>query len=637
VRRALERFRGRVLRRSSSGAPNAHGATPEAETLRQRREAARREQDELRRRRDELAQQVSKEHWDLGGLAYEMAVRDHFRLDVLVRRAAVLQEHDMELAELERKLQASAGASTAPPGGSPSGPAGGAALAAAGGSAAGADSVAGATTPQGRASPPAPGTGSPKGMALRVSGPLWMWIFLLPGFLGFGVLAGWASGGSGPSGGAGSPVRVALGEGPAGSGTAPAASAPGESSTSAPAAESSAAEASSTPATSAVGVGTASRAGGSSRIIEEVSPAGTSGTSSATGSTGAATKLPPIKHVFVVMLSNEPYASVFGPESKASYLVHSLEGKGKLLERYYAVAHEELANEVALVSGQGPTPQTATNCPSYAAITPATGGAFGQVLGQGCVYPRSTATLGAQLAAKHLAWRVYLESMGSGTSGDPGGCQHPVLGANDPTAVPGAATSYATFRDPFLYFESVTGASRCAQDNVALTRLRADLSNENRTPALSYIVPDLCHDASPTPCAAGQQAGPADADGFLKSAVGQILASAAYRKDGLLVITTDEAPATGEYADSSSCCGQPRFPNVPAATTPTGLPRGGGEVGALLLSPYVKGGTVESSPYNSFSLLRTIEDLFGLTHLGYASLAGVSSFAPSLFTAAPSG
>ena len=59
---------------------------------------------ELLRRRDELAEQVTELHWDLGGLAYEMATRDYFRLDVLVRRAALLQERDAELAELERLL-----------------------------------------------------------------------------------------------------------------------------------------------------------------------------------------------------------------------------------------------------------------------------------------------------------------------------------------------------------------------------------------------------------------------------------------------------------------------------------------------------------------------------------------------------
>jgi hypothetical protein len=60
---------------------------------------------ELRRRRDELAEQVAELQWNLGGLTYEMAIRDHFRIDVLVRRAAMLQERDAELAELERLLR----------------------------------------------------------------------------------------------------------------------------------------------------------------------------------------------------------------------------------------------------------------------------------------------------------------------------------------------------------------------------------------------------------------------------------------------------------------------------------------------------------------------------------------------------
>jgi hypothetical protein len=59
----------------------------------------------LQRRRDALVQEVTELHWDLGGLAYEMAIRDHFRLDVLVRRAASLQERDAELAEVERLLR----------------------------------------------------------------------------------------------------------------------------------------------------------------------------------------------------------------------------------------------------------------------------------------------------------------------------------------------------------------------------------------------------------------------------------------------------------------------------------------------------------------------------------------------------
>lgn len=63
---------------------------------------------DLLRRREELQQQVAELHWDLGGLTYEMAIRDHFRLDVLVRRATLLQERDTELAEVEALLRSSA-------------------------------------------------------------------------------------------------------------------------------------------------------------------------------------------------------------------------------------------------------------------------------------------------------------------------------------------------------------------------------------------------------------------------------------------------------------------------------------------------------------------------------------------------
>jgi hypothetical protein len=61
---------------------------------------------ELRSRRLELAERVAGLTWDLGGLTYEMAVRDHYRLDVLARRAAELQQADAELGEVERLLGA---------------------------------------------------------------------------------------------------------------------------------------------------------------------------------------------------------------------------------------------------------------------------------------------------------------------------------------------------------------------------------------------------------------------------------------------------------------------------------------------------------------------------------------------------
>jgi hypothetical protein len=58
--------------------------------------------EDLAQHRERLAAQLAELQWDLGGIAYEMAIRDHYRLDVLSRKAAKLQQVDAELAEVER-------------------------------------------------------------------------------------------------------------------------------------------------------------------------------------------------------------------------------------------------------------------------------------------------------------------------------------------------------------------------------------------------------------------------------------------------------------------------------------------------------------------------------------------------------
>jgi hypothetical protein len=60
---------------------------------------------ELAERRDALARELAELQWDLGGLTYEMAIRDHFRVDVLTRQAARLQELDARLGEVEHLLR----------------------------------------------------------------------------------------------------------------------------------------------------------------------------------------------------------------------------------------------------------------------------------------------------------------------------------------------------------------------------------------------------------------------------------------------------------------------------------------------------------------------------------------------------
>jgi chorismate mutase len=60
---------------------------------------------DLQRRRDQLTARVAELQWDLGGLVYEMAIRDRIRVDVIVKRAAALQDADAELNEVERILR----------------------------------------------------------------------------------------------------------------------------------------------------------------------------------------------------------------------------------------------------------------------------------------------------------------------------------------------------------------------------------------------------------------------------------------------------------------------------------------------------------------------------------------------------
>ncbi len=472
--------------------------------------------------------------------------------------------------------------------------------------------------------------------ALPLPSPL-IWVVLVAAFLGFGVLMGRATGPGAVDALVSSraPLKVLVAQG-SGVAAAPS-SAPAP--TPPPVPEEATPEPSQAPAESTESSKPSAPSKTSSTpAASSKSPSG-SNESSGGGegsSSKAPAKLPAVKHVFVVMLDDEPYATAFGPASPAKYLTGTLEKQGELLLRYYAVAHEGLADGIALLSGQGPTEATAADCPTYSEISPASSGSDGQMLGNGCVYPSSTQTLMSQLSAKHLTWKAYVEGIDEG-SGTPGACAHPVSGAADPSATPPAAGAtapgYQTWRNPLVYFSSVAGSPACASKDVGMSALKGDLASEKSTASFSYIAPGPCDDGNPAPCTPGKAGGMGAADAFLQKVVPEILASKAYKQNGLLAITVDDAPATGEYADSSSCCGQPKFPNLPA---PTGVAKlsgsGGGQVGLLMLSPFIKkGGGLAQETYDHFSLLATIEQLFGLGKLGYAEGAEVKPLNASLF------
>ena len=87
-------------RGSSNGSSPQAGAGPEAAAQRNDSEIA-----ELTARRDRLIEKFTIMQSDLGGSFYEMAIRDHVRLDVLTRKAAERQSVDAELAQVERALE----------------------------------------------------------------------------------------------------------------------------------------------------------------------------------------------------------------------------------------------------------------------------------------------------------------------------------------------------------------------------------------------------------------------------------------------------------------------------------------------------------------------------------------------------
>jgi hypothetical protein len=341
---------------------------------------------------------------------------------------------------------------------------------------------------------------------------------------------------------------------------------------------------------------------------------------------------PPVRHVFVVMLENENADSTFSADSPAPYLSQTLPSQGAFVPEYFGVTHLSLGNYVAFVSGQGANPQTQADCQFFTEFVGAAIGPDGQALGDGCVYPSAVKTVADQLTAAGLSWKGYMEDMGNDTTREAALCGHPQINTHDNTQQAAADDQYATRHNPFVYFHSILDDPvSCEQHDVPLSRLPADLSRARSTANLTFITPNLCHDGHDTPCANGEPGGLVSADAWLREWVPRITGSAAFKRDGLLLVTFDEAESEGATADASACCNEAQFPNTPNNGGPVPGP-GGGRVGAVALSPFIAPGTVTSHPYNHFSTLRTIEGLFGLPFLGYAGSPDPGSFGADVFT-----
>lgn len=336
--------------------------------------------------------------------------------------------------------------------------------------------------------------------------------------------------------------------------------------------------------------------------------------------------IPKVKHVFIVLLENEDAADTFGPKTEIPYLAKRLKSRGAFVPNYYATAHLSLPNYVAMISGQAPNPESQADCQGFNDIVPGTITASGQVLGQGCVYPPGVITIANQLEGAGYSWRGYMQDMANGLPDEPARCRHPDLNDQDHTQTAEEDDQYAARHNPFVYFHSIIDLETCAKNDLDLSRLVPDLRRLGTSPNYAMVTPDLCNDGHDEPCVDGRKGGMKQANSFLRTWMPRILRSKAYRDRGLLIVTFDEAEGgTSPDDDGTACCDEPTGPNTPFPGALTGGP-GGGRIGAVMLSPCIRPRTVTLDAYNHYSMLRSMENNFGLPRLGYAAQQGLDAF-----------
>jgi hypothetical protein len=98
--RLPDRLRRTTSQTTSQRAPSSNGGPPTLNSAYGEEFIV-----DLERRREQLVARVAELQWDLGGLVYEMTVRNSIDIDVIVKRAVPLQDADAELSEVERILR----------------------------------------------------------------------------------------------------------------------------------------------------------------------------------------------------------------------------------------------------------------------------------------------------------------------------------------------------------------------------------------------------------------------------------------------------------------------------------------------------------------------------------------------------
>ena len=323
---------------------------------------------------------------------------------------------------------------------------------------------------------------------------------------------------------------------------------------------------------------------GASTVTPVATAAISAKTAVAKSSTTASAALPPIKHLWYIIMENKSFDATFSGLNNNTYLWKTLPSEGTLLTNYYGTGHYSQDNYTALVSGQAPLFDQQNDSPTYkdaagSVITDKNDPNYGQFKAagdpytlQGSVYPSSVQTIFNQLSAANVSWKAYAQDMGNT---DSSGAPHSVTSCgapgtdptNSPVANPGGANAtdqYVAKHFPLPWFHSIidNASTMCDTKHSAnlfdpQAGLYADLKSEATTPAFSWISPNNCSDAHDAVCYGNNLSGgwidpntPAPAinytgglyagDLFLEHIIPEIEASPAYKDNGAIIVSFDE-------------------------------------------------------------------------------------------------
>ncbi len=315
--------------------------------------------------------------------------------------------------------------------------------------------------------------------------------------------------------------------------------------------------------------------------------------------------VPRYRHIFVIMGENKNWERIDGA-SNAPHLAALAKAYGDATH-FYGEVHPSEANYVALLGGStfGIHDDDAYYC------APGSDRPSCPHAAEPAYAPHTVDAphLGTQLEAAGLSWKNYNESIPAPGSLSVMGSDLAEDGANAPPY-------YASKHSGFINFASVQRDPRRAERVVGYAALRHDLASGN-LPNFGFIIPNLCNDmhgmagpSIPDDCVyehldATIQRG----DAAMAKVIDAIEASAAWRSadNVAIVVTFDEDDGTGR----SGCCGV--TPSAPSNF-------GGGHIATIVITNHGPRGVVDPTPYNHYSLLRTIEDAFGIhDYLGLAA------------------